>query len=150
MPTLGGAAVDDAAATGAGSGLGATGIRGGGGAAVGVDGLTGAGVGEAAGRGAIDVTAERGDAMLEAPIVTRGGAFLAGSHALWFCLLGAGLRRAPRCGLRGRLLGLHRLLGRLLRRRGFAGLSVGCGYRFDGVLGGRLALLLLRCLRCPV
>ena len=41
MPTLGGAAVDDAAA--AGFGLGATGIRGGGGAAVGVYGPTGAG-----------------------------------------------------------------------------------------------------------
>ena len=41
------------------------------------DGLTGVGAGEAAGRGAIDVTAERGDATLGAPIVTLDGAFLA-------------------------------------------------------------------------
>jgi hypothetical protein len=39
--------------------------------------LTGVGAGEAAGRGAIDVTAEWGDATLEAPIVTLGGACLA-------------------------------------------------------------------------
>lgn len=43
---------------------------------LGADGLTGVGAGEAAGSGAIDVTAERGDATLGAPIVTLDGAFL--------------------------------------------------------------------------
>src|SRR5260221_10154721 len=77
MPILDGAAGDDAAAAGAGSGPGATGIAGGGSGVLRADGLTGVGAGEAAGRGAIDVTAERGDAMLGAPIVTLDGAFLA-------------------------------------------------------------------------
>jgi hypothetical protein len=77
MPILDGAAVDDAAAAGASSGPGATGITGGGSGVLGVDGLTGVGAGEATGSGAIDVTAERGDATLGAPIVTLDGAFLA-------------------------------------------------------------------------
>src|SRR5258708_3852573 len=77
MPTLAGAAVDDAAAAGSGSGLGATGTGGGGSGVLGADGPTGAGAGEAVGRGATDVTAEWGDATLGALIVSLGGAFLA-------------------------------------------------------------------------
>jgi hypothetical protein len=116
---------------------------------LGADGPTGAGAGEAVGRGATDVTAEWGDATLGALIVSLGGAFLAPVTRFGFAF-SALTFVARRCRFRGGLLGLRRLLGRLLRRRGFAGLSVCCGYRFDGVLGGRLASLLLRCLRCRV